>query len=829
MKKTSMPVSGMTGNSLEEQALSRMNDGKYKEAIELYKKLLQDSDNREWRRQLAYCYLQRALAFAVKGMYKEALVLWENYSRQAQPPYEHYDHYLVWLIQTKDQARIQSCLGQLSAQQLDRQYPALAAILGLLILTGHPEFQQGLPQDSDFIAHLKSVQTALQAYRDNNPAGLDEALTQLPYRSAFRDLRTLLKAAIAVSVSPLEAQSLLAKIPAHSPYAQTAALLRACTRKGLALAREMIKFNAQQRRLIGEITGLNKKQLELIEHLSRQKDRWSDKQKFNLAIQYQSLCGPELARRFCFALLPRYPAGQRDFNKAFGPVDEFEQSRLKALASEREGDSYDAEHFWQQCIRALTKQGSGNALKIALILRHLAEREPDPEEKIQLLIESLEHDPDDRDSYLQILGHYSRSSEAADTYKQWLGKTLDKFPQDIDVLTLAAQTAMANKAYKKAGQYALKILKIDPLNTFAKQALFASHLEHARKLIKGKKYALAENEIQQAEALKTGKSDALQAELLRGLFWFAAQDKHEGLLRIHEALGKLNTDPINAHFQAAMEALLTNLPVATLLRDLPPAKDHLLSAQELNRLIERIKRHDQEAGNREPLHKALEKIKPALKKSLQQQAYDENQLLMLCETLDSIKHFELLRHCVKCVPFEWQRPIWSYYRIYAETNGDPERCSFLQGLSLQNNLERARLEKDPRAAVLIGHYLDRYRQTHPAMGLGFLDNLFGPDEQDDEDPLDELFGHLPDPIFHKLNKKLAALTQKTSPERLVQELDKVVGRDDKILYAMMQDPDLFTALMILRAADELGIDIDVSVEDVLECFEVGKNPGPSPF
>jgi hypothetical protein len=829
MKKKPMSVSGSAVNNLENQALSQLNAGKYKEAIELYKKLLKDADNSDWRQQLAYCYLQRASAFAARGMYKEALGLWENYSQQAQPPYEKYDHYLAWLIQTKNPANIQSALQRLSARQLDKDYPGLAALLGLLIITRHPEFQQALPQDADFMAHLGVVRTALQAYQDNNPAGVEEALKQLPYRSAFRDFRTLLKAALTLPASPGEAQSLLDKIPANSPYAQTASLLQTCTLNGRALVREMARFNRQQRGLIGDIMGLDQKQSDFIEQLSRHKDRLSDKLKFNLAAQYRSLCGPESARRFCFALLTRYPAGQRDFEKLFGPIDEFEHNRLKALACEQENN--DAEYYWRQCIRILARERDpGNDLKIALILRHLAEQQPDSEEKNQLLVESLQYDPDDRASYLLILDYYGQSPDTAESYKQWLDDTLARFPLDLEVLTLAVQAAMRDNAYKKASQYARKILKIDPLNTFAKQTLFACHLARARKLIQGKKYPAVEQEIQQAEDLKMGKSYALQMQLMRGLFCFAAQDKPQGLQLIAEALDKLNTDPVNMHFQAAMEAQLTNLPVATLLRELPPARDYLLSGQELARLIERLKQYGRDADSRERLHKALDKVKAPLKKSLQQQDYDEALLLTLCEALDDIRHFELLRHCVKVAQAKWHKPIWNYYLVYAGTSGCPERCSYGQILSLETNREVARLEKDHRTMMLIDHYLKRYHEAHPSMGLGFFDSLLPPDEQPGaEDPFDRLFGHLPDEIFDKLNKKLEALAKKTSPERLVQELAGVVGDDSKLMQAIMLDPDLFTALMIVKAAGDLGINIDVSVDDVLACFDVGKKPGRFPF
>lgn len=831
MKENQTPVFGTAENtesSLEKQALSRLNSGKYKEAIKLYEKLLLDADDTEWRRQLAYCHLQEALTLAAKGRHRKALASWESYSRHAQPPYEKYDHYICWLVQAKDFAKVQPCLERLSPAQLDKEYSALAALLGWLIITDHPEFQQSLPQDSDFMAHLASVRMALRAFQENDPNGVDEALKQLPYRSAFRDFRTLLKAAIIITASPAEAQALLAKIPADSPYSRPADLLLTCTRKGAALARELVGLDHRQRELIGDIIGLDQEQAGLIERLGAQKDHWPDKLKFELAVQYRSLCGSELARRFCHAMLVRYPAGQRDFNNAFGPLDEFEQNRLKALACEREDNSYDAEYHWRQCMQALAGEDPGDALKKALILRRLAENQPDSEEKIKLLIESLEHDPDDRASHLQILNYYGQFPETAASHEQWLSKTLARFPRDLDALTLAMQAAMRANAHEEAGRYARNLLTIDPLNTAAKQTLFSSHLARAREWMQGKAYPSAEHEIQRAEDLKPGKSHALQIQLMRGLLVFASQDKPQGLQLIAEALSKLNADPVNMHFQAAMEALSTNLPVATLLRELPPARDHLLSDRELSLLIERLKRYSQESGDRERPHKALEKIKAALKKSLQQQNYPENLLLALCEALDSVKHFELLRHCSKLALSEWPKPVWIYYRIHSETEGDPGRCSFLDRLRLEESLEEARQEKDRRATVLIGHYLDGYRKAHPGKAMGFLDSLFAREERNDaEDPFDRLFGHLSYETFHKLNKKLTALTKKTSPERLVQELDGVNG--DKVLQAIMKNPDLFTALMVLKAAEHLGIDIDVGVEDVLACFNVGKKLGFFPF
>ncbi len=821
MKKKGTPVSKNHEDNSEEQALAQLNSGHYKEAIALYKNLLLDDDSHTYQQQIAHCYWLRALSFAARGMHKEAMVLWENQSQFIDPPYKGFDHYISWLIITHNKKKIEICLNQLSIQQLDKEFAELSVLLGLLIITSHPEFQTLLPQDSDLIVHLKIVQTALLAFQNQDIDEINNSLKKIPFRSVFRDFRTLLKAALAIPTSPTEAISLLAKIPATSPYSTSANLLLAYNKDGVSLSKELIPFSHKQIKTIAEIKGLNKKQFNLIDYLTRQKDHLTDKMKFNLAIQYQSLCGSEQAQYFCQAMLATYPAGKRDFKKNFSSPNEFEKYRYKALACEEDNNNYDAEYYWRECISILSREDSDNNFKIALILRHIVKYLA-PYEQTECLVESLKYDPEDRESYLKILQFYSQE-EDEESYKQWLTKTIDKFPQDIDVLIQATQAAVANRTYKKASQLASKILKIDPVNTFAKQILATSHLAHARSLIKDKKFHLVEKEIKLVEKLKIGKNYSNQAQLLRGLLCFANQDKKQGLQEIAESLKILNSDPVNSHFQATMEALLTGLPVATLLRELSPIKDYLLSKQEFSHFIQQLKHYEQEDGNPERLHKALEKIKSTLKKSVEQQNYEETDMLTFCQTLDNLGHFALLRHCAKNRPLKWGNPIWIYYRIYSETNGKAEKCTMMQRLRLESLHEQAKEEKDHRALILIDNYLNDYFRAYPERNMSFLDNIFSPEENDFEDPMEELFDHIPEKILISLEKKIESLTRKTSPERLAEELIKETGDVENVLIAMTKNPDLFIALMLVKAADNLKIDIDVSFADVLDVFAINDN------
>ncbi|NOQ16279.1 MAG: hypothetical protein GQ581_04400 [Methyloprofundus sp.] len=834
MKKKRHSVPKKTEQSLEDQALAHLNAKRYKDAIRLYKKLLQEADNNEWHQQLAFSYVQRAISFANREMYAEAVALWENHQEHVQAPYAAYEQYLVWLMQTNQLVKVQAELAQLSVEQLDKEHPKLAAVLGLLILTQYPELQQHLPQGSAFIAHLQLVQTALQALQDNQPEQLNAALTQLPYRSVFRDLRTLLNAVALMADSPEQAATILAKISNNSVYYPAAHILIDSLLSGAELAQQLVGSGYAQRSVISELKGLSAQQLDFIEHFSRKQDKLTDKVQFNMAIQYQALIGTELAEQFCQLMLASYPAGKKDFNKHFSSSSEFEENRIQALLCEQSNHLEDAEFHWQRCIRCLLNTEGDNGLQIALILRRLAVREPDGLERADLFAQSIEHDASDRNSYLQILKEYGGKEGDAQEYKLWLNKTLAQFPQDIAVLTQAVQAATRNKTYKKASQYARKILSIDPLNTFAKQTLFSSHAAHAQRLMREKKYELVAKEIEQLEKLNLGKSYQQKIQLMQALLGFASEDKQQGLQNIAVAVKSIYADPVNIQFNVAMAALLNGLPVTTLLRELPSSKEHLLTVAELNNIMQQLQQHIDASIEHTLLHKALEKIKAPLKKSLLTQGYVEPLLLQFCEKLDAIKHFELLRHIAKFAQDQWQSPIWMYYRVYATCNGDAADCSGYDEYRLQNAHKQAQESKEYQTCFLIDHFLDSYYEAHPQRSLGFLDSLFGLDGDDEDEDMsveimEQLFGSLPEDTLAAMNYEMEAIAQKQTPEQLIQGLMQQADNSEMVFMAMMQNPDIFSAFLLLKAAEKLKIDIGVGVDDVIEAFGIKENNSRFPF
>lgn len=839
-KKTPIKAKPNTSGGICDAAMAKakLDAGQYKEAIELYKQLLKQADNKEWRSALAQCYLKRAMSLAEKGMIKEAVVLWENYQQNAEPPYQGYDSYIGWLLQINNTAKVTACFSRLSAQQLDEHYPNLAALLGLLIVTEKPEFEAMLPTDSQFITHLVSVRAALAAYRSNEPEAVEQALKQLPFRSAFRDFRTLLKAALLLPGSIDQTQALLAKIPATSPYYQAGKLLLVTTHDGLALVDELLQCEQKSRQLIATIKKFSKKQLELLDTLVKQKDRLSDKIKFNCALQYRELFGEDLAKAYCLAALATYSAGQRDFNKHFGAMDEFEQCRLMALNYERNKDFHSSDYYWQQCIALLKKQGESGAFKIALIMRHIAPHQPSAEEEVEWLVESLDHDPDSRETYLKILRHYEQEKEETELYKQWLDRGMKAFPQDVELLAQAIKAATANKAFKKAAQYAKTLLKIDPVNTFAKQVLFTSHLAHARKLMKTKKFHLVEKEIQQAEKLTLGKRYQNQAQLLRGFFVLLAEDKKQGLQQIAEAAEKMNDGSACGYFCVVVEALLMGLSLPSTLKGLPqPLKNYQLSEQEIGRLVQIVQQYyGDDKSNIAVLHQALEKIKAIIKQSIKQKIVSEQTLLTLSECLDNIGHYELLAHCAKIALMQWTKPIWLFYKLYAGAKGRAYDCSSFNIQQLQFNYAKARDDSDHRTAMRISRFIDEYYEDKNPFVGGFFDDFddeFDEDDDDDFDPFTgaspmDLFEHLPTAVFEKLQKKLQDIMRKSSPERMINTINKSLSKPIDPSFILL-NPDAFVALLMLQAAAELGIDTGVTGDQVIEFCNVGNGSKPPSF
>ncbi len=808
---------------IKKQALSKLESGKLKDTVDQYKKLLTDSDTLEQHKQQVNHYLQKARDLTAKEVFNDVQKRWyERLGNDQQS--KRTEQILVNLIQSQDQDEIQRQLENITIEQIDQQYLLFSRILGALMLTNQPELEQYLPAASAFVAHFKSAREALTSFRDDSPDEIRKFLKKIPYHSAFRDFRTLMNAVLAMPFLSASDTKLLNRIPQNSPYFQAARSLLSMTAHGGVYAQNLKFFNSRQRNIIADIKGLNEEQRLFAEQLAKLRQPLTAEEKFNLAIQFQSYLGRQFVQPLCLSLLPDYPEGFQAVKDNFLTDNEFEQNRVQALLAEQDENIESAELYWRQCIRVLAEEGAGNHLKIALILRHLAAILPESEQ-LECLMESLQYDSDDQESLVQILKHFCQKKHLDDNDMIFMEEAIKQFPEDIEILGFATQIANQNNNQEKALVYAEKTLRVDPFNNSAKQVIVSIKVEQIRNCLQNKNIQQANNAIQQLKTIKLSKNQYQQVQLLEAFFCFAGQDKQQGLEKIVQAFTSQQIDPLNSHFQAAMEAQLAGLPVATILKTLPSLTGCLLSVQSFELLVNTITRYVNDEGNNVSLHKSLEKIKTPLKRSLQQSIYDENLLLAFCEALIKIKHFELLRYISRLAQKKWPASNWVFYLVIAETNNNPEQCSIQQYLALKSELAVARKHQEYRIVLMLEQYIEHYLQAHPQQNLDMIEDAFGvndADFQEQEDgPMERLFGRIPDHEFFLLNKEMAVLAKKLSPEQLAGQM--LPGQDNStILSTMMKEPDLYTAMLVLKAADKLNIEINVSSNEVLKCFGINK-------
>ena len=802
---------------LQEQAVAYLASGSYKITQEIYKILLKREDIPRYRQGLAKCYLQRSLISAGQGKFKEAITFWENYSEYANNHTEN-DRYVSWLLKIGQKAKIKTYLQSLATENLEKDYPQLALSLGFFHIGGQIDLLQWLPEHAVLAMQTDDAQQALTAFQLNDRESMRQHLAKIPFRSVYRDFCSLLKVAALLFESPYKANDLLDKISRDSPYYPIGRLISVLPLTGKELADALLGLTQKQQQIICKSKGWTDQQIKLLQYISRQKQQLTDKMKFDLAIQYQQLLGAEYARRFCLGLLPVYPAGIKAYEKNFGALAAFEKLRISALSAEANQSYFEAIGHWEQCLELLYADKQRNALKIAFILRHMS-KICSPSEEIGYQVESLEFDPEDRETYLTILKHHEHEG-GGEKYKKRLEETLVLFPKDIEFLGLAMQAAVRNNVFKKATQYADKILAIDPVNTQAKRVLFSSHLNHARKLLKAKKFHLVEKEIKNAEQLNLGKQYPALAQMLFGFFVYLSEDKTRGGQLIEKSRNLSPEGNFISRYRIINEALLLDIPLAPILQAISPLpEDYILSNTELNAYIKLLDEQQKESNS--VIVKALDKTKKDFKRITKEQKFNQHQLQAVMLQLDKFKHFELMRHCLKCVSDVKFKPVWIFYQTYLEAKGNPAGVPPFGITKLQFQYSLAKEQGDQRTATLISNFLDKIYQYQN-------DDLSG-SEDDYFDPYEKLFDHIDTRTFTKINRKFDRLYETIPEDKLIMALVEMLP-DKKLKPLLLKDTDLINALLFLKAAQDLDINIQVTAADVLEvALEDAGATFPFPF
>ena len=688
-----------------------LSDHDYKNAIDVYKLLLKREPQGGWRDALATAYLERARELAGKAMYREAIVLWENIpSLCGQTPQPAL--YVNWLLHTGQYAKAMTAYA--------RHAPALSGadelepLIGALALAGQKEVLQGLPLETPLRRQLEAVQAALVAYSQGKTESvIREALQPLPIRSPYRDLRQIIAALVKLETDPAAAPALVERIAPGSPYHGLAEIVRACAAREPIPA--LLKLDPAQRELAAQLLGLDSRQSKLVKDWAKLGDAPDPKAVFGFITGNLAVFDRESARRTCLTLLPGYLQGQSGYAKLFGPLPAFEARRLQALRAERDHDADQALRHWRTCADELAKDAGhpDERLMAALVLRHMAELakhdeesfwDDEPSATARYLEESLQLDPSDRDTYLMlaILRH-----EAGDDkeYYRWVDQAVKQFPDDPLVLMAAIKTATARKAHKKAAGFAARLLAIDPINTPARTALITSHLAHARKQILAGKYELATKELDRASQLERDNARSGVVEIDRGLLAHRQRQPEAKRRWLQEGV-RLAGSPVLAWLRLTVEATRLHLDPAPILRDLELGNPHQFTINRADLLALTHLLNAYQEAEFKYLRAAVEELEKPLKRAIKQLSHEDD-LLLVCECLHQLPHYELLEYAATCAIDHDLKPlIFIYYQIYGRAEGVAFAVKARDEQRLEAAVETARNIGDHRVGIRISQFMN---------------------------------------------------------------------------------------------------------------------------
>ena len=100
------------------------------------------------------------------------------------------------------------------------------------------------------------------------------------------------------------------------------------------------------------------------------------------------------------------------------------------------------------------------------------------------------------------------------------------------------------------------------------------------------------------------------------------------------------------------------------------------------------------------------------------------------------------------------------------------------------------------------------------------------------DLYDEFCSQLPEKIINKIEQKIEATMLKMDPEQYIAENLQKYGKriDAKKLVNLFMNPEFFSAVAFLNAAEEVNIDLGIRFEDIVHRFEMKDSPQMSlPF
>ncbi len=699
---------------------------RYKDAIELYKDLLKRERQPAWLSGLAAAYAGRAEQLAAKDMLKEALALWRTRAEACQVPLLD-GPYVGWLLkagQVEQALRLLPAVHKLPAAQREHA----AALLAPAVLVAPDHLLAGLSADS--LSQRAAARTAMAALArvhapghaqrgtQGDPAALESALQAISIRSAYRDLRPLLKALSLLATDPAAAAASLARVPDAGPFQALAQVLRVCLMPGTEWLAGMRTMDPASRTLVLDLKGCPVPQRALVLDLMQRSgpEVTAPAELFDLLQRHRRLLPDGAARTLALRLVPHLPQRLDAFCATFGPLDAAEQARVLALAAELKQRPEDAEDHWLRLVKLLGRLPSpAGPRRAALVLRRLAaehaHHSPDGSlcgHALDWLQQSLKLDPSDRDSHLRLLRDARQHGELKQA-RIGLDAAMQQFPGDAQVLQEGVELALAAGAYKKAAGLAKQVLQADPINPRVRTLIGQAHLAHAHKLLATNKLPAARRELDEAAEWLRSAADRSQLALLRG---FAAEPAEAGDALLRQAVADMGGGLVGA-FYLLLEAkrIFTKSGFAPqdLLRRAALDTQGTPTAAQLLALAQALHATPLSAA---PVSVALGVLNGMLTRAAAHLHSQEMQLaepdhVLLCESLLRHGQLDLTHRFAAAALARWPgRPVLAYLEAAGRFGATPWTMPQSDFERLERAYEQARDAGDQRTASRLSKLLD---------------------------------------------------------------------------------------------------------------------------
>lgn len=718
-KKPTLPVKPLPADASsalaqEHTAQTHLEKGRYRDAIACYKALLKAERRPEWLAALASAYGGRAKGLAAKGLLEEAIALWRSRAELCGSPLWE-GPYAGWLVSA---GRVADVLDYLSSRRAsdtsaadtpaNEEFTRLEAQLAPALLVASDATLARLPADSLLLLHRPAALAALGAYSGKDAAALENALSKLPFRSPYRDLRSLLKVLVLWETDQGSARLALARLPPDGPFEQLAAPLRTLLSAGTERPRLWASLNSSQQAMVLDLLGCPPASAPLLRAIADADTQLAPAALFDL-VQRNSR---DLPKPFATAvwqwLAPWATRRGCDNPRIFGSPTQAAQECATALAVEISGELDHAETHWSDAADLLcASSDTQDRLRAALVLRHMAlspnhlssDGLLDPKGQ-DMLERSLALDANDCAAHIRMTQHWRRIGNLKRAREQ-LDVALAHFGEDAGLLTEAVETALAAGSFKKAAANARSLLALDPLNPRVRTLLGNAHLSHAVKQLATAKPDAAKKEITEAATWLDSAADQGRIYLLQA--WAEAGRSVERL-RLARLAASTWGGGLAAGWRLLREAQgvfvrFDRQRVLILLSEAGLKADTELTVAELLELVQVLEQT-------EPMsRKGMDPLAPwrkAIATMAAMPVFDAGQTVHICEAFSRHKEHELLEKFSNAARKRWpDQPIFVYHAVAARFFVQHGIKSERDFKDLENAGKRASTLKDMRLVMRI--------------------------------------------------------------------------------------------------------------------------------